>query len=138
MEMEAMRKRFMLGATAPHGKPNKRHVTEPRNVLQHSSPKRIAMSNGIVTLYDALGSTDVSTSSSVETKILALESIYDLLLVHGRDLDPPIDESPMVNRIIRTFKSKAECLYEIGRCVSVAERCRILTKWAVDFWGANP
>jgi len=116
-------------------------VSQPRerdsNVLVlHLSPsKRIVMSaDGSVTLLDRLAATVVSTSENQETKILALESINDVLRQNDeRDLDPN-RESPVVAQIIRTFKSKEECLDAIHRCCFVAEHRRALTNWTNDIW----
>ena len=104
-------------------------------VLQLSPSKRIVMSaDGSVTLLDQLVATVVSTSENQETKILALESINDVLRQNDeRDLDPN-RESPVVAQIIRTFKSKQHCLDAIDRCCFVAEHRRVLRNWTNDTW----
>jgi hypothetical protein len=90
--------------------------------------------NGSVTLLDKLVATVVSTSENQETKILALESINDVLRQNDeRDLDPN-RESPVVAQIIRTFKSKQHCLDAIDRCCFVAEHRRVLRNWTNDTW----
>ena len=106
--------------------------------IELSSTKRIVLSNGVATLYGSFGATDVSTSSSPEAKILALESLQDLLQAQGRGELDPTRESPIVNRIIDTFPSKLECIKTINRHVSIAEHRRILTSWAADVWGEDP
>lgn len=141
-QMESLRKRFMIAR--PLGSnpsvtniKNENHGTQDAHtiIIVLSSTKRIVLSNGVVTLHDSFGATDVSTSSSPEAKILALESLQDLLQLEGRDNLDPTRESPVVNRIIETFPSKSECIETINRYVSTAERRRILTTWATDVWG---
>ena len=106
-------------------------------LIELSSSKRLEFSEGVVILYDPLGATDVSTSSSPESKILALESLHDLLRLQERgDLDPNT-ESPVVNSIIGTFRSKLECLQAINQYVSVTEHRQILANWATDVWGQD-
>jgi hypothetical protein len=154
--MESLRRRFMTPHASrtnasgsdsrskppePQSDPNRTLILpayEPSNiVIKLSNSKRINLFNGVATLYDSLGGTDVSKSSSREFKILALESLRDLLRLQGRnDLDP-VHESPIVNRILETFASKTSCLEAINQCVSVEEHRRILTNWATDVWGED-
>src|SRR5271169_3746906 len=150
--MESIRKRFMTPRPSnrtlavvetddepPRSEPAR--ASQPKesdsNVLAlHLSPsKRIVMSaDDSVTLLDGLIATVVSTSENQETKILALESINDVLRQHDeRDLDPN-SESLIVAQIIRTFKSKKDCLGAIDRCRLVAEHHRVLTNWTNDIW----
>ena len=121
---------------------NENHETtaardEDNITIELSSTKRLVLSNGVAILHDFFGATDVSTSSSPEAKILALESLHDLLRARGRDDLDPTRESPVVNRIIETFPSKSECIETIDRYVSIAEHRRILINWASDVWGED-
>ena len=104
-------------------------------VLQVSPSKSVVMSaDATVTLVNKLATTVVSTSDNRETKILALESIYDLLQQNDeRDLDLN-RESPVVAQIIRTFKCKKDCLDAIDRCCFVAEHRQVLRGWTNDIW----
>jgi hypothetical protein len=102
-------------------------------VIELSASKRIVMSSGVVTLYDSLGATDVSTSRA-ESKILALEALLYLSRLEGRnDLDPS-RERPIANRIIMTFPSKSDCIKAIDSCVSVSENRRVIMDWTNDVW----
>src|SRR5277367_6548111 len=150
--MELIRKRFMTPrpsnrTLAVPETDDQQHQSEPAKVSQprerdsnvlvlHLSPsKRIVMSaDGSVTLLDRLAATVVSTSENQETKILALESIHDVLGQNDERNLNPNRESPMVAQIIRTFKSKEECLDAIHRCCFVAEHRRALTNWTNDIW----
>ena len=144
--MESLRRRFMtpraLGATVAipelDNKPNSKSHEIPRNdpiiVMELSTSKRIILSNGIVTIYDSLGATDLSTTSSPESKILALESLHDLLRLQDRQNLDPNNERPVVKKIIETFASKNDCLQAIDRCVCAAEHRRVLTNWVTEVW----
>jgi len=154
--MESLRRRFMaprpLGASAASPElndepdssasksPGKQRTAHGNSgiVIEISASKRIVFSNGVVTLYDSLGATDVSTSSSPEAKILTLECLHDLLRLQEREDLNPNTESVVVNRIVETFASKSDCIQAINQHVSVAEQRRVLTDWATDIWGEDP
>src|SRR5437016_5128967 len=131
--MESLRKRFMIPrstgsiVSVTHLK-NENHKTqppthdEPNITIEFSSTKRLVLSKGVVMLYDSFGATDVSTTDAPEAKILALESLHNLLQLQRRDDLDSTRESPVVNRIIETFSSKSECVETINRFVSIDER----------------
>jgi len=149
--METIRKRFMTprskrAAIIPetddeYSQLGSANASQPKDndsnlIVLHLSPsKRIVMSsNGSVTLFDKVTATVVSTSENPATKILALESINDLLGQNNdRDLDPN-RESPVVAQIIRTFENKKGCLDAIDRCCFDVEHRRVLGNWASDSW----
>lgn len=151
-QMESIRKRFMIqyqpkSQSTPQNADNratystaidesqKNHDSDSPIVVEISQSKKIILCGGVVTLYNDLVATIVSTTSAEEYKILALQAMNDSLRQNGRDKLDAHTEKPVADRILETFESRQACLDSIGRCCSVAEHRRVLLAWTYGVWG---